>query len=273
MRVNWYPGHMNKAVRELRTSVRKADLILELLDARCPAASSNPLAAELRSDKPSIKLLVKADLADPAVTAAWVAHLQEDSGVLALPHDKTMVAQARSLVERGRALLPADRNPYREVLAVVLGVPNVGKSTLINTLTGRNLAKASNKPAVTRQQQRVRVAKGFALLDTPGFLWPRLGAEAGVRLALSGAVGDHVLDFPELAVEAVRWLARDYPDALRERYDLESVEGEPVQVLEAIAARRGAVRRGGVVDYGKVSELLIRELRKGTLGRLSLERP
>ncbi len=274
MPINWFPGHMNKAVREIRKAVRKADLVIEVLDARLPDSSENPLVAELRGDTPSIKLLNKADLADPDVTRAWLERLRQRSDVLALAHDQTMVAQARSLVERGRELLSPDRNELREVVAMIVGVPNVGKSTLINTMAGRNLARTSNKPAVTRKQQRIPVARGFALLDTPGFLWPKLHPPAcGYRLAISGAIADTAVDYTDLAQFAVRWLAADYPEALRARYKLTELPTEPLDLLEAIAGKRGCIRKGGVVDWERVSELVVHEIRKGKLGRLSFERP
>lgn len=274
MAINWFPGHMNKAVREIRKAVRKADLVIEVLDARLPDSSENPLVAELRGEVPSIKLLNKADLADPEVTAAWLERLRQRSDVLALAHDQTMTAQSRSLVERGRELLPPDRNDLREVVAMIVGVPNVGKSTLINTMAGRNLARTSNKPAVTRKQQRILVARGFSLLDTPGFLWPKLTPPAcGYRLAISGAIADTAVDYVDMAQFAVKWLARDYPEALRARYKLDELPEEPLELLEAIAGKRGCIRRGGVVDWERVCELVIHEIRKGKLGRLSFERP
>lgn len=274
MAINWFPGHMNKAKREIRKAMRKVDVVIEVLDARLPDSSENPLVAQLRGDKPCIKLLNRQDLADPAVTADWIAYLREKPGVVALAHDRGKVDQARKLVGRARLLLPPERNAHRTVTAMIVGVPNVGKSTLINTMAGRNIARTSNKPAVTKTQQQVQVAPDFVLLDTPGFLWPKLYPPAcGYRLAVSGAIADTAVDYLEMALFAVGWLMADYPQALRERYGLAELASEPLDVLEAIAARRGCVRKGGVIDHQKVSALLIREVRQGTLGRLSMERP
>ena len=221
MAINWFPGHMNKAKREIKKAMRKVDVVIEVLDARLPDSSENPLVAQLRGDTPVIKVLNRQDLADPAVTAAWLVHLRETPGVVALAHDRSKVDQARKLVARARRLLPAERSAHRTVTAMIVGVPNVGKSTLINTMAGRNIARTSNKPAVTKTQQQVRVASDFVLLDTPGFLWPKLSPPAcGYRLAVSGAIADTAVDYLDMALFAVGWLLDDYPQALRDRYGL-----------------------------------------------------
>ncbi len=274
MPINWYPGHMTKAVREIRKAVRKADLVFEILDARLPDSSENPLVAKLRGDTPCIKILNKQDLADPQVTAAWLRKLQETPGVVAVGHDRDKAGQLPNLLKRGRSLLPADRNPSRTITFMIVGVPNVGKSTIINTWAKRAIAQAANKPAVTKRQQRVKIARGIELLDTPGILWPKLSPPAcGYRLAISGAIPDTAVDYPDMAMFAVKWLRADYPQALAARYKLPELPDEDHELLEAIAARRACVRRGGVVDWQKVSELLVREIRQGHLGRLSFERP
>lgn len=274
MPINWFPGHMNKAKREIGQAMGEVDVIIEVLDARLPDSSENPLVARLRRDKPCIKILNRQDMADPVVTAAWVQHLQRRPGVIAIPHERSQTEQARRFVDLARRLLPPGRSAHRSVTAMILGVPNVGKSTLINTMAGRTVALTSNKPAVTKKQQQVQVARDFVLLDTPGFLWPKLSPPAcGYRLAISGAVADTAVDYPELAVFAVQWLAADYPQALATRYGLTDIPVDPVAVLDLIAARRACVRKGGHVDYQRVSELLIKEIRQGLLGRLSFERP
>jgi ribosome biogenesis GTPase A len=274
MAINWYPGHMTKAVREIRKAVGKADLVFEILDARLPDSSENPLVATLRGDTPCIKILNKQDLADPAVTAAWLRHLQQTPGVTAVAHDRGKAGQLGGLLARARRLLPADRNATRTITYMIVGVPNVGKSTIINTWVKRSIAQAANKPAVTKRQQRVRVAKGVELLDTPGILWPKLSPPAcGYRLAISGSIPDTAVDYPDMAMWAVKWLRADYPRLLATRYKLDALPVEDLALLEAIAANRACVRKGGTVDYQKVSELLVREIRQGKLGRISLERP
>jgi ribosome biogenesis GTPase A len=274
MAINWFPGHMATAKKEIRRAMPDVELILEILDARIPFSSENPMVAALRGDKPCIKVLNKADLADPQLTAAWLAHLERMPGVKARAIHSAQPGQARSLLELGRTLLRPDRTASRKVLVMVLGVPNVGKSTVINALAGRSIAKTGNKPAVTKEQQRIHNVGDFTLLDTPGFLWPRLSpAACGYRLAVTGAVADTVVDYQDIGVFAAKFLLHAYPDALRARYGLDVLPPDPQALLEAIAARRACVGKGAVVDYQKVSELLIRELRQGLLGRITLESP
>jgi ribosome biogenesis GTPase A len=272
--LNWFPGHMNKARREIRKAMKEVDFVIEVLDARIPFSSENPLVTELRGERPSLKILNKSDLADPEVTDAWVAHLERGAGVKAIPLHLEQVKRARGLIDLGVSALPAERNMSRPVTAMILGVPNVGKSTLINTLAGRTLARTGNVPALTRKQQRVYLNPQRILLDTPGFLWPRLHPpECGYRLAVTGAISEAVLDFVEIARFAAAFLLQDYPEALTSRYKLKALPADADAALEAIAARRGCLGRGGVVDLHKVAEILLRELRAGKLGRLSLERP
>ncbi len=274
MAINWFPGHMATAKKEIRRAMPDVDFILEILDARIPFSSENPLVVALRRNKPAIKVLNKSDLADPRVTAAWIAEIERRPGVKARTIQSNHPGQARALLELGRSLLPPDRTATRKILVMVLGVPNVGKSTVINALAGRYIAKTGNKPAVTKMEQRIHNVGDFILLDTPGFLWPRLTpAACGYRLAVTGAVADTAVDYQELGLFAAEALRRDYPEALRARYRLDELPEDAMGILEAIAARRACVRKGGGIDLQKVSELLVRELRQGLLGRISLERP
>ncbi len=274
MAINWFPGHMNKAKREIGKAMGQVRLVIEVLDARIPFSSENPLVAGLRGDTPHIKVLNKRDLADAAVTQAWLAHLNARPGITAVALHREEPAKAKDLISLGFSLLPADRNPTKPVTAMVLGIPNCGKSTLINTLVGRTIAKASNRPAVTQRQERIKVRKDFWLLDTPGFLWPKLSPpECGYNLAVTGAIKDAVLDIEDIAFFAVERMAASYPAAIVERYGLESLPDTPMDILEAIATRRGCIGRGGTVNLQKVSELFIRELRAGSMGPISLERP
>lgn len=274
MAINWFPGHMATAKKEIRKAMPDVDFILEVLDARIPFSSENPMVVALRGHKPCIKVLNKSDLADPQLTAAWLAHLERTPGVKARAIQSKQPGQARALLDLGRSLLPPDRTATRKILVMVLGVPNVGKSTVINALANRSIAKTGNKPAVTKEQQRIHNVGDFILLDTPGFLWPRLSpASCGYRLAILGSIADTVVDYQDIGTFAARFLLQAYPDALRDRYGLDALPGEPEGLLEAIAARRACVARGGVVDFQKVSELLVRELRQGLLGRISLESP
>jgi len=274
MAINWYPGHMNKARREIGEAMGRTSLVIELVDARIPFSSENPLVAELRGDTPCLKILNKADLADPKVTAQWLAHFEQDEHVSAMALNQKEHVNTKSILEAGRALLPADRSTKKSINAMILGVPNVGKSTLINTLAGRAIAKTGNVPAVTKRQHRIPIGGNFVLLDTPGFLWPKLSPEAcGYRLAITGAIRDAVIEFEDLAFFAVRHFADRYPDALTSRYKLEEVPQEEMDILEAIAERRGCIGRNHTVNLQKVCELLIREFRQGALGPISLETP
>ncbi|MFK7930975.1 MAG: ribosome biogenesis GTPase YlqF [Myxococcota bacterium] len=274
MTLSWFPGHMNKAKREISKAMGKVRLVIELVDARAPFATSNPLIPGMRGDTPTITILNKCDLADPKVTDLWVKKLEEQPGVRAIPLQREMVSEAKGLLNVGRQMLPEDRNRDVLIQAMILGIPNVGKSTLINTLAGRTLAKTANKPAVTRQQQRVKVGRDFVLIDTPGFLWPRLEPmDAAMRLAATGAIADARLDLEEVAVHLLTSLMELYPQQVMSRYKLDTMADEPTEVLEQIARKRGALRKGGVVDMAKVCDLLVFEFRQGKIGRVSLERP
>ncbi len=274
MAINWFPGHMNKTRREIGRALQQIDFVIEVLDARAPYATSNPILRRLRRDKPCIKVLNKSDLADPTVTAEWVTHFQATENVLAVSLDKEKSKQIKSLLVEGRKMLPAERNKDRAVVTMIVGVPNVGKSTLINILAGRSIAKTGNVPAVTQRQQRITIAKKLVLLDTPGILWPRINPPAcAYRLAFIGAIMDNQFDFQELSLFAAEFLASRYPEALVSRYKLKDIPDEGMALLYAIAAKRGCLGKGGIPDLNRVSEILIREFRQGKLGRISMERP
>ena len=273
-RINWFPGHMNKARREIAKAMPKVDLVMEVLDARIPGSSSNPLVPELRGETPFLKILNKADLADPGATGAWLRHLENEPGVRAVSVQKDKIKEVKGLVKLAREMLPERRRGNRPILAMILGIPNVGKSTLINTMCGKAIAKVGNRPAVTQHQARIKVDKGFILLDTPGFLWPRLDPpECGSRLAVTGAIKDAVLDIDEVAFFAARTMLDRYPDLLREKYAIDDLPDEPYPLLEHIGARRGCLGRGGMLNLQKASEVFLRELRAGTIGRVTLEWP
>ena len=270
--LNWFPGHMNSARREILKAMPKIDLVIEVLDARIPFSSENPLIAELRGDRPCIQILNKEDLADPDITTEWLAHIETREGVLAMAHQHHQPKLNRRLLQRVRALVPPKRTG--PVAAMILGIPNVGKSTLINALSGRAIAKTGNKPAITRHQQRVKIGKDLVLWDTPGFLWPKLSPLAcGYRLAVTGAISDRVVEAQDIAQFAVRFLVERYPDRLISHYGLTELPEGKMAVLEAIGRRRGCLRKGGVVDLERAANVLLRDLSAGGLGRISLEMP
>ncbi len=273
MAINWFPGHMHKARKEIAEVMPQMDLVIEVLDARLPFSSENPLVPKLRRDTPCLKILNKSDLADPEVTARWQRYLEQEKGVKTLALTQQEPDQVLSLLDRLHELA-GNINPNRTLHALILGVPNVGKSTLINTLAGRIIAKTGNEAGVTKSQQRIKLPNRIMLHDTPGFLWPKLEPEScGYRLAISGAIKDRVVDLEDIALFAAEYLLEAYPDLLCQRFELDALPSRDIELMDQIAARRGCLRRGGMADLHKVSEILLKEFRSGSLGRVSLETP
>ncbi|MDX1755835.1 MAG: ribosome biogenesis GTPase YlqF [Marinobacter sp.] len=274
MAINWFPGHMHKARKEIKKSMPQMDLIIEVLDARLPFSSENPLVPSLRGDTPVIKVLNKRDLADPAITTQWQAYLEQERGVRAITLTHNQRQEALDIL-RLAGEMTADHDRQKSALRVmILGIPNVGKSTLINTLAGRPVARTGNEPAVTKAQQVIKLPDNVLLYDTPGFLWPKLSPEAcGYRLAVSGAIRSAVIDFEDVALFAADYLLQAYPQVVTERYGLESLPGDGVALMDAIAERRRFFARGGIPDLHKVAEVLLNEFRTGKLGPISLETP
>jgi ribosome biogenesis GTPase A len=277
--IQWYPGHMATARKALALSIPKQDVIVEVLDARAPLASANPVITELRGDKPCLKVLAKSDLADADVTAAWLRYFDArgDGQVLAmasttLPGSGTK-ARVLALCKR-LANRKADSEGGRPTRVVIVGIPNVGKSTLINTLAGRRVAKVGDEPAVTKAVQQVVLASGFVIADNPGILWPKLeDKDAAYRLAFAGALPDTAIDFEEIAHFAAAFLLERYPAPLLARYDLAALPDSASALLQEIGRRRGCIGRGGVIDVHKAADHLIHDFRSGVLGRISLEEP
>ena len=274
MIIDWYPGHMKKARAQIIEILPRIDLVLEIVDARLPLSSANPLLAKLRKDKPCIKILNKSDLADPEVTRAWVNSFEREENVRAL----ALVAKDRRDVglipKMCRRLLPARVKARKPLRILVVGIPNVGKSTLINTLAGRKIARVGDKPAITTCPQQIDLRNGILLADTPGLLWPVLDNLAGAcRLAASGALGDNAFDTTAVGATAMAYLAENYPEQLRQRYRWTELPAEPLALLSALGRRRGCLSSGGEIDLHRSAELFLRELRAGKLGRISLERP
>lgn len=285
MPIHWFPGHMNRARREIADALKNVDVVIELVDARLPFSSRNPLLGKLAAKKPIQTLLSKADLADPDVTEAW---LEAWPGPRPLALSMIDAKSVRPLLARCRELAPNRGGPGRTLRTMVVGIPNVGKSTLINSLTGRRVAKTGDKPAITRHAQRVELDRDLSIFDSPGVLWPRLDDQEGAhRLAASGAVGDAAFDQIEVACWAVLFVSRRYASTLVDRFDLgdeldailRDTPDDPkdatraVALLEAVGRRRGALRAGGRVDLERAADLFLRELRSGKLGRISFETP
>jgi ribosome biogenesis GTPase A len=274
MAVNWYPGHMHKANKDMVAALPEVDLIIEMLDARLPFSSANPLLAKLGGHLPRIKILSKSDLADPLVTEAWQTHFELADNVRVLPTTLTQADKSQTVEKLCRKLVPGKNNATRNIVAMVTGIPNVGKSTLINALAGKAIAKTGNEPAITKGQQRINLRNGIILLDTPGVLWPKFANEAsGYRLATTGALKDTAINHVEIAYFAVDYFLRHYPERLMARYGIETLATNELAFLEQMGARRGCLRAGGQVDLEKVSSLFLHELRAGRLGPVSLETP
>jgi len=274
MQIGWYPGHMKKARELINDLLKNSDLVVEVLDARLPQSSANPLMQELRGRRPFIRVLNKEDLADPVVTRAWKGYFEHEEGVKALPLTARNHTAAASLQKLCRKLVPKRGKPGRPLRVMIVGIPNVGKSTLINTLAGKKIARVGDKPAITTCHQQIDLRNGILLSDTPGLLWPHLEDQEGARrLATSGAIGENAYDQVEIALFALGWLRQSYPDRLRQRYKMAELAAESGALLTAIGAKRGCLVAGGEVDSRRAAELFLRELRDGLLGRLSFERP
>ncbi|KNC68111.1 ribosome biogenesis GTPase YlqF [Pseudoalteromonas ardens] len=272
--IQWFPGHMNKARNEIKEIMPQMDVIIEVLDARIPYSSENPMVAQLRGDKPVIKIMNKADLADPEQTQAWMDYFEREDGVktLAFGHDKgNEVQRINALCKK---LAPQKVGQDKQLKAMIMGIPNVGKSTLINILAGRIVAKTGNEPAVTKAQQRIKLEDGIMLYDTPGMLWPKVENEnSGYRLAATGAIRDTAINYEEVASYTAEYLLQAYPQLLQARYKIDELPECDWTFIEMAGRKRGCIRGGNQVDTHKMSEILINELRDAVIGRITMETP
>lgn len=274
MLIQWYPGHMHKASKAVKEILPKVDLIIEILDARIPFSSQNPMLTDLRGDKPCIKVLSKSDLADPEITQQWQTYLEQEQGVKTLALTTEKPEKMRQLTEMCHKMLPTKQSSGRLIHTLIMGIPNVGKSTLINILAGRIIAKTGNEPAITKNQQRIDIGNGIILWDTPGMLWPNVeNKNSGYRLATTGAIKDTAITHEHVAFFAAEYLLQHYPDLLKTRFQLEQLPESEQQLMEAIGKKRGCLRSGGHIEMDKVSKILLSEFRAGTIGRISLETP
>jgi ribosome biogenesis GTPase A len=281
MTIQWFPGHMAKAKREVQEKLKLIDIVFELVDARIPMSSRNPMIDEILANKPRIVLLNKADMADEEITKQWISYFQSQN-IKALAIDSQAGIGVKQIVSAAKEMLKSKfekmaakgiKNP-RAMRALIVGIPNVGKSTLINRLAGKHIAKTGDKPGVTKAQQWIKVGKEMELLDTPGILWPKFeDEEVGLKLATTGAIKDTILNLQDVAVYALNFLKQHYPERLKERYSLTEIPEDIVVLFDEIGKRRGCLMSGGLVDYDKVAELVLREIRTEKLGRLSFEKP
>ncbi|EHK2355971.1 ribosome biogenesis GTPase YlqF (plasmid) [Clostridium perfringens] len=280
MAINWFPGHMVKTKREIQNNLKLVDAVIEIRDARIPKSSKNPDIDTLCAGKPRVILLNKSDLTDPKVTKAW-----KDS----LTNDETIVLEVNALKGEGlNAIKPALLKLLKEkhdrlkakglakitTRAMVVGIPNVGKSTFINKMAKNNIAKTGDRPGVTKNKQWIKTKLGIELMDTPGVLWPKFEDEiVGLNLAFTGAIKDEIMDTEELALKLVERLQETNPEELMTRYKLTELHENPLDNLDAIARKRGAIMAGNQIDYNRIAGIILDEFRGGKVGKISLEKP
>jgi ribosome biogenesis GTPase A len=274
MAIQWYPGHMHKAQKEIKEALPQVDLLIEVLDSRIPYSSENPAIARLRGDKPCIKVLSKSDLADPDATAIWQEYLERERNVRTFATTTDQPGKMRLLIDLCRKMLPERDAGTKNINTMIVGIPNVGKSTIINVLAGRTIAKTGNEPAVTKTQQRINLGSGIVLFDTPGILWPKIeNPESSYRLAATGAIKNTAMEYDDVGFFVADYLIKAYPELIKARFQLDRSPATELEFLEMAAARRGALGAGGRVNLHKICEVLINELRAGMLGRITLESP
>ena len=272
MSIQWYPGHMRKASNEMIETLPLVNVVIEVLDARIPYSSSNPFIHELSSDKPHIKLLNKTDLADASITKQWQDYFEQQKNTKTLGLDLKNYDPSKQIIDLINRLSPQKEG--RNTLAMVTGIPNVGKSSLINCLAGKHITRTGDEPAVTKGQQKINLRNGIMLLDTPGILWPKIeNPESSYRLATTGAIKDTAVNYEDLAFFAADFLLKQYPERLQDRFKLDRLPHTEIEFLEVVGAQRGCLRAGGRVDLERVSTIFINELRAGVFGPLGFETP
>ena len=280
MAINWFPGHMVKTKREIQNNLKLVDAVIEIRDARIPKSSKNPDIDTLCAGKPRVILLNKSDLTDPKVTKAWKE---------SLTNDETIVLEVNALKGEGlNAIKPALLKLLKEkhdrlkakglakitTRAMVVGIPNVGKSTFINKMAKNNIAKTGDRPGVTKNKQWIKTKLGIELMDTPGVLWPKFEDEiVGLNLAFTGSIKDEIMDTEELALKLVERLQETNPEELMTRYKLTELDENPLDNLDAIARKRGAIMAGNQIDYNRIAGIILDEFRGGKIGKISLEKP
>jgi ribosome biogenesis GTPase A len=278
MAIQWFPGHMNVTKKAIIERIKDIDVVIELLDARLPGSSANPMLAELTGTRPKLKVLNKQDVADPARTEAWLAWYRAQADTQAIALDASETAPAQRLIKACRELAPNRGGMAKPLRVMICGIPNVGKSTLMNTLVGKKAAKTGDEAGVTKIEQRINLANDFYLFDTPGMLWPKITIEkGGYHLAASGAVGRNAYDEEEVALELVQSIKGPYADLLAARYKLDELAAIPSlhddALLNEIGRKRGAVMTGGRINIQKAAEIVLNDFRSAVLGRITLETP
>lgn len=274
MSINWFPGHMHKAQKEIRQLVPEVDLVIEVLDARLPYSSQNPLLQKLRGQKPCIKLLNKSDLADPDLNQQWIEALQQDETIKAYAVNTSDTGLVKQITGWCSQWFPTREINKKPIQVMIMGVPNVGKSTLINIMADRTIAKTGNEAAVTKMQQRIKLPGNVILHDTPGVLWPRFDNQnSAFRLAVTGGIKDNIVAAEDKAFFLAEYVMHAYQELIEQRYDIQHMPQDPYDLLVKIGQKRGALKAGGRVDLTRISSLFINEFREGRVGRITLETP
>ncbi len=275
MAIQWFPGHMHLTKKAITERMKTTDVVIELLDARLPGSSANPMLAELTGTKPKLKVLNKQDLADPARTTLWLEHYNSQPGTRALGLDASVIAPSQRLLAECRLLAPNRGSALKPMRVLICGIPNVGKSTLINTLSGKRIAKTGDEAGITKLEQRIDLSKEFTLFDTPGMLWPKIIAvESGYNLAASGAIGRNAFNEEEVSFELLAYLKLNYPSMIEQRYKIEGVANLiDSELLVEIGRKRGALLKGDRINSQKVAEAVLLDFRSAVFGRITLETP
>ncbi len=274
--INWYPGHMKKTKELIKENLKLVNAVIEVLDARLPISSSNPVIDELVKNKIRIVLLNKYDLSDSAITERWIQTYRK-KGITAIPMNSANgdgLKQLIHILDMINERINDKGGRVRPLRVMIVGIPNVGKSSLINRFAGKRSARIGNKPGVTRGKQWISIKGNIQLLDTPGILWPKFeDQQIAVRLAFVGSIKDEILNIEDIAFKFVEFLQKNYPNLLKERYKLEILKETPLEIMDDICIKRGFIRSGGKNDYERVSKTIIDEYRNGKIGKISIEKP
>ena len=270
MSIQWYPGHMHKATKEIARSLSSIDVIIEILDARAPHSSSNPVIDKIVKEKPVIKLLNKSDLSDPLDTKKWQQYYNKSEYQNSIAIN-AMTSESKNEIVNLISKL-SERKEGKNTLTMVVGIPNVGKSSVINMLAGKKIARTGNEPAITKGQQKINLRNGIMLIDTPGILWPKIeDAESGLKLAALGSIRNTAVGYDEIAIYIIKFLMQKYPDYLKARYKIDLLSQDEHEIIELLAKKRGCLSKGGKIDLTKISEIIADDLRRGAYGQITLE--
>lgn len=279
MNINWYPGHMKKTIEDIEKKLKLVDFVIEIIDSRIPYSSRNPLFNDLLKNKKRLLIFNKSDLSNQKLNEEWMEKITDENN-FAISYN-AMKPNVNLVVKKSEELMGEEIKKYEDkglkkgpLRAMIVGIPNSGKSTFINSISGTKSAKTGNRPGVTKTNQWIKIHSKLHLLDTPGVLWPKFQEKVGLNLAFTGAIKDEIMDRETLALKLIEKLKNIAPSSLEERYKISDIEAmSGIEIMDEIGKNRGALMRGGFIDYEKVSGIILDEFRKGTLGRITLEEP